>query len=149
MYFARRRADAPYPAMEKAEAFPAACTSCACLTNVVPSLGGSERGNGARRSSRYALKEAGLHGRLLRPLVVLAATLAAFLGVVSTATTAAVVRSNGSQTEAIASYCSSSGDICFGVFNRGGRARLKITTAARYFSRYTLCVTRLPAGGRS
>ena len=90
-----------------------------------------------------------MHGRLLRPLVVLAATLAAFLGVVSTATTAAVVRSNGSQTEAIASYCSSSGDICFGVFNRGGRARLKITTAARYFSRYTLCVTRLPPGGRS
>ena len=39
------------------------------------------------------------------------------------------------------SYCSPSGDVCFGVVVRGGTTRLQITTAARYFNRYTLCVT--------
>jgi hypothetical protein len=46
----------------------------------------------------------------------------------------------------LASYCSPSGDVCYGAFNRGGRLILQITTAARYFTRYTLCVTRLPRG---
>jgi hypothetical protein len=46
----------------------------------------------------------------------------------------------------IASYCSSSGDICYGAFARRGRVFLQITTAARYFNRYTLCVTLLPRG---
>jgi hypothetical protein len=44
----------------------------------------------------------------------------------------------------IASYCSPSGDICYGILNRGGHVVLQITTAAHYFNRYTLCVTRLP-----
>jgi hypothetical protein len=44
----------------------------------------------------------------------------------------------------IAAYCSPSGDICYGIFNRGGHVILQITTAAHYFNRYTLCVTRLP-----
>jgi hypothetical protein len=44
----------------------------------------------------------------------------------------------------IASYCSPSGDICYGIFDRSGQIILRITTAAHYFSRYTLCVTRLP-----
>jgi hypothetical protein len=35
-------------------------------------------------------------------------------------------------------------DVCYGVFNRDGKVFLQITTAARYFGRYTLCVTRLP-----
>lgn len=51
-----------------------------------------------------------------------------------------------SEGKRIASYCSSSGDICYGIFNRNRRIFLKITTAARYFRRYTLCVTRLPRG---
>src|SRR5262245_42279609 len=42
--------------------------------------------------------------------------------------------------KAIASYCSKSGDLCYGAFNRDGLVRLEITTAARYFKRYTLCV---------
>ena len=33
----------------------------------------------------------------------------------------------------IASYCSSSGDVCYGVFKRSGKVYLRITTAARYF----------------
>ena len=46
----------------------------------------------------------------------------------------------------IASYCSPSGDVCFGVFERHRRAYLRITTAAHYFGRYTLCVRFLPPG---
>jgi hypothetical protein len=46
----------------------------------------------------------------------------------------------------LASYCSPSGDVCFGALDRGGSVRLEITTAAKYFGRYTLCV-RLPGGG--
>jgi hypothetical protein len=44
----------------------------------------------------------------------------------------------------IASYCSTSGDVCYGIFKRSGKVSLEITTAARYFSRYTLCVRHLP-----
>ncbi len=46
----------------------------------------------------------------------------------------------------IASYCSPSGDVCYGVFERHRRVYLRITTAAHYFSRYTLCVRLLPPG---
>ena len=46
------------------------------------------------------------------------------------------------RTKTIASYCSSSGDVCFGVLNRGGKVSLEITTAAKYFNRYRLCVRR-------
>jgi len=46
----------------------------------------------------------------------------------------------------IASYCSSSGDVCYGIFNRSGKVYLRITTAARYFGRYKLCVRLLPPG---
>jgi hypothetical protein len=47
----------------------------------------------------------------------------------------------------IASYCSASGDVCYGLFARSRKVFLRITTAARYFKRYTLCVRLLPAGG--
>jgi hypothetical protein len=46
----------------------------------------------------------------------------------------------------IASHCSPSGDVCYGVFNRAGKVYLRITTAARYFNRYRLCVRLLPVG---
>jgi hypothetical protein len=45
----------------------------------------------------------------------------------------------------IRSYCSSSGDLCFGVINKSGAIYFELTTAARYFSRYRLCV-RPPTG---
>jgi hypothetical protein len=48
--------------------------------------------------------------------------------------------------ETIGSYCSPSGDLCFGVVNRSGAVYLEITTFARYFGRYRLCV-RPPAAG--
>ena len=40
----------------------------------------------------------------------------------------------------ITAYCSSSGDVCYGVVDMDGRVVLQITTSARYFKRYTLCV---------
>jgi hypothetical protein len=46
--------------------------------------------------------------------------------------------------QAVATHCSASGDVCYGVFNRAGRVYLRISTAARYFKRYTLCVRLLP-----
>jgi len=46
----------------------------------------------------------------------------------------------------VASYCSPSGDVCYGVFARGKVVLLRISTAAKYFSRYTLCV-KGPGGG--
>ncbi len=87
-----------------------------------------------------------MHKRLLRGPVVLAATLAAIVVVLEPAMAGGAARSEGHQARTIASYCSPSGDICFGIFNRGGKVFLQISTAARYFSRYTVCVTRLPRG---
>ena len=45
----------------------------------------------------------------------------------------------------VKTYCSASGDVCFGIFRKGGAIFLDLTTAARYFERYTLCV-RPPRG---
>ena len=45
----------------------------------------------------------------------------------------------------IASYCSPSGDVCYGIFDDSGTIRFQLTLAARYFSRYRLCV-RPPTG---
>jgi hypothetical protein len=44
----------------------------------------------------------------------------------------------------IKSYCSPSGDVCYGVFQSGGKYQFKLTLAARYFSRYRICL--LPLG---
>jgi hypothetical protein len=60
------------------------------------------------------------------------------LGVVSSASAA--------RPRTIAAWCSPSGDVCHGVVDRGGDVRLELTTAARYFGRYTLCVTPPGAG---
>jgi hypothetical protein len=43
------------------------------------------------------------------------------------------------------SYCSPSGDLCYGVVRRRGAIVLRIDTIERYFARYTLCV-RPPRG---
>lgn len=44
------------------------------------------------------------------------------------------------EPKSIASYCSPTGDICYGVVNRSGAVSLEISTVAQYFSRYFLCV---------
>ena len=38
------------------------------------------------------------------------------------------------------SYCSESGDVCFSTTMRNGVRKLRIGLAAKYFSRYKLCV---------
>ncbi len=45
----------------------------------------------------------------------------------------------------VKTYCSQSGDVCFGIFRKSGAIFLDLTTAAKYFERYTLCV-RPPRG---
>ena len=60
---------------------------------------------------------------------------------------ASAATADAAATKRIASYSSPSGDVCYGAFNRSGKVFLQITTAAKYFSRYTLCVTLLPRGG--
>jgi hypothetical protein len=59
-------------------------------------------------------------------------------------TAAAAAQPTAAGTKTIASFCSSSGDVCYGIFNASGKVTLRITTAARYFGRYTLCVRLLP-----
>ena len=46
----------------------------------------------------------------------------------------------------VATYCSPSGDVCYGIQRRNGAIVLRIDTFARYFPRYSLCVT--PPRGR-
>jgi hypothetical protein len=48
----------------------------------------------------------------------------------------------------IASYCSPSGDLCYGIRNRSGAIHLEVTTFERYFTRYRLCVKPARAAER-
>ena len=74
--------------------------------------------------------------------------LAISVAVLAVAIAAPAASPTAPRSKTIASYCSSSGDVCFGIFNRAGKVSLEITTAAKYFKRYTLCVRRVrPAGG--
>jgi hypothetical protein len=67
---------------------------------------------------------------------------------VAIATAVIAPASTAAAPTGIASYCSPSGDVCYGIFKRNGHVSLEITTAARYFGRYTLCVRRIrPPGG--
>jgi hypothetical protein len=50
-----------------------------------------------------------------------------------------------SAASARSSYCSISGDVCYQA--KGSPIKLRITTAANYFSRYRLCITN-PHGVR-
>ena len=45
------------------------------------------------------------------------------------------------------SYCSTTGDVCYGIFRTNGQYRFKLTLAAKYFSRYRICVT--PGGQKA
>lgn len=57
---------------------------------------------------------------------------------------AAAPSSSADQTR-VKSYCSPSGDVCYGIFkNDASIYRFRLTLAAKYFSRYRVCV--LPLG---
>jgi hypothetical protein len=57
---------------------------------------------------------------------------------------AATAQPAAGPSKTLSSYCSPSGDVCYGVFNRSGKVSLRITTAAHYFKRYSLCIRLLP-----
>jgi hypothetical protein len=61
----------------------------------------------------------------------------------TTVTTAA--SASPAPRKVIASHCSPSGDVCYGVVSRSGAVYFDLTTPARYFLRYRLCVRR-PTG---
>ncbi|MEP6909593.1 MAG: hypothetical protein ABI896_04075 [Actinomycetota bacterium] len=49
----------------------------------------------------------------------------------------------------VASHCSTSGDVCYGIFkDNGGIVRFQLTLQAKYFSRYRVCVRPLGTTGR-
>ena len=56
----------------------------------------------------------------------------------------AVAPSAAAEQIRIKSYCSPSGDVCYGVFQRRRRLQFRLTLAAKYFPRYRICV--LPLG---
>ena len=43
----------------------------------------------------------------------------------------------------VKAYCSGTGDVCYGIFRTNSQYRFKLTLAAKYFSRYRVCVTPL------
>ena len=43
----------------------------------------------------------------------------------------------------VASHCSASGDVCYGIFKNVGAVRFQLTLAAKYFARYRICVRPL------
>ena len=53
----------------------------------------------------------------------------------------AAIPASGAEQGRVAHYCSTSGDVCYGIFRgSAGLYRFKLTTAAKYFSRYRICV---------
>ena len=47
--------------------------------------------------------------------------------------------SSTGRPKTVSSYCSTSGDICYGVTNRSGAVYFELNAAAKYFARYRLC----------
>ena len=60
---------------------------------------------------------------------------------------AALLAGAATAADARSSFCSPTGDLCYGAHGKGATVRLRITLAARFFSRYRLCVTA-PGGAR-
>jgi hypothetical protein len=57
----------------------------------------------------------------------------------------AAVGAASAQSEGrVKTYCSPSGDVCYGIFKDvSGNYRFKLTLAAKYFARYRICVRPL------
>ena len=58
---------------------------------------------------------------------------------------AAAVLGSASNASGASSYCSRSGDICFGIVRVDGHVVFRLNAFAQYFRRYRLCV-RSPRG---
>ena len=57
-----------------------------------------------------------------------------------TAALIAAVPAGASNNARVKSYCSPTGDVCYGIFRSGSTFSFRLTLAARYFSRYRICV---------
>ena len=55
----------------------------------------------------------------------------------------AALSASASSHVRVKSYCSPSGDVCYGIFRAGSTYSFRLTLAARYFTRYRLCVRPL------
>jgi hypothetical protein len=60
-----------------------------------------------------------------------------------TAALVAVAPSAAADQTRVKSYCSPSGDVCYGIFKTGSVYSFRLTLAAKYFSRYRACVRPL------
>ena len=65
-----------------------------------------------------------------------------------TAALLAVAPGTAADQTRVKSYCSQSGDVCYGIFrDKGDLYRFQLTLAAKYFARYRICV--LPLGEKA
>jgi hypothetical protein len=48
----------------------------------------------------------------------------------------------------VKSYCSKTGDLCYGIFKSGSTYSFRLTLAAKYFQRYRVCVRPLGEQGK-
>ena len=55
----------------------------------------------------------------------------------------AVVSAQAASQTRVKSYCSPSGDVCYGIFKSGSTYSFRLTLAAKYFQRYRVCVRPL------
>ena len=55
----------------------------------------------------------------------------------------AVAPSAAADQTRVKSYCSPSGDVCYGIFKTGSVYSFRLTLAKKYFSRYRVCVRPL------
>lgn len=55
----------------------------------------------------------------------------------------AVAPSAAADQTRVKSYCSQTGDVCYGIFKTGSVYSFRLTLAAKYFQRYRICVRPL------
>jgi hypothetical protein len=72
-------------------------------------------------------------------LIAIAVAVAA-LGTVGSASATSEAR--------VKSYCSPTGDVCYGIFRTAGTYSFRLTLAAKYFPRYRVCVRPLGEQGK-
>jgi hypothetical protein len=65
------------------------------------------------------------------------------IAVILALTIALLAPASASATK-VASYCSETGDVCYGIYVNRGAYTFRLTLAAKYFARYRLCLK--PAG---
>jgi len=60
----------------------------------------------------------------------------------------ASVPAGASEHSRVKSYCSQTGDLCYGIFRTGSTYSFRLTLAAKYFQRYRVCVRPLGEQGK-